>query len=86
MSDPFSTRTRSPADPAETLFDILPDDTADLPRPTLALNVASPGTVRVTTVDGSTETLTLQPGLAFPVRARRVWQSGTSATGIKGLA
>ena len=34
----------------------------------------------------STADLTLRPGDAFPVRARRVWQTGTSATGIRGLA
>ena len=86
MPDAFADRMRRPTDPAVTLFDITPDDAADLPRVTIALNVATPGTVRITTADGSTGAVTLSPGHAFPVRARRVWLTGTSATGIRGLA
>ena len=85
MSDAFANRMRSPADPATDAFDITPDDATDLIAVTTALNVATPGTVRLTTVDGATVDLTIHPGHAFPVRARRVWASGTSATGIRGL-
>lgn len=85
MSDSFSNRLRSPRDPAVRLFDIVPDDAADLPQVTTALNVATPGTVRVTSADGSVATVTVHPGQAFPLRARRVWQTGTTATGIRGL-
>lgn len=86
MPDAFATRTRRPADPAISVFDIVPDDTADLPHVTIALNVSTPGTVRVTTADGSTSDVTIHPGQAFPLRARRIWQTGTTATGIRGLA
>ena len=86
MSDTFATRTRRVTDPAVTVFDITPDDGADLPRVTNALNVATPGTVRMTTADGSVADVTIHPGHAFPVRARRIWATGTSATGIRGLA
>jgi len=79
-------RSRRPTDPAVTVFDITPDDAADLAQTTTSLNVATPGTVRVTTKDGSIADLTIHPGHAFPVRASRVWLTGTSATGIKGLA
>ena len=85
MSDAFANRMRSPADPATDAFDITPDDGNDLAQVTTALNVATPGTVRVTTVDGATVDLTVHPGHAFPLRARRVWATGTSATGIVGL-
>lgn len=86
MPDPFANRTRRPGDPAVTIFDITPDDAADLMRPTTALNVATPGTVRITTMDGSVADVTVHPGHAFPVSARRVWLTGTTATGIRGLA
>lgn len=86
MSDPFANRSRSPADPAVTLFAITPNDSADLAQPTTALNVDTPGTVRVTTVDGTEGTLTIHPGHAFPVRVARVWATGTTATGITGLS
>ena len=77
MPDAFAARVRSPADPAVTLFDITPDDGADL---------ATPCTVRVTTADGSVGDLTISPGQPLFVRASRVWLTGTTATGIRGLA
>ncbi len=85
MPDAFANRARRPQDPAITVFSITPDDGSDLDQVTSALNVATPGTVRVTTVDGSDADLTVFPGASFPIRARRVWQTGTSATGIRGL-
>lgn len=86
MPDAFANRTRTPADPAIRVFSIIPDDAADLPHATVALNVATPGRVRVTTIDGSTGDVEIHPGHAFPIRARRVWLTGTTATGIRGLA
>lgn len=85
MPDAFASRHRRPNDPAITIFDITPDDDADLAQVTTALNVATPGTVRVTTADGSVSDVTVQPGVSFPIRVRRVWQTGTSATGLRGL-
>lgn len=86
MPNAFATRTRTPSDPAVSVFDITPDDGTDLAHITLALNVANPGTVRVTTEDGSVSDIMIHPGHAFPLRARRVWLTGTTATGIRGLA
>lgn len=85
MTDVFANRMRSPNDPAVSVFDITPDDATDLPQVTTALNVATPGTVRVTALDGTISDLSVALGTAFPIRATRVWQSGTTATGIKGL-
>lgn len=81
----FSNSHRRPSDPAVTVFDIVPNDNADLTVAITALNVATPGTIRVTTVDGSVSDIMVHPGHAFPVRAQRVWMTGTSATGIRGL-
>ena len=86
MSNAFTNRHRTPSEPAISVFDITPDDVADLVQVTTGLNVATPGTVRVTTVDGSVSDVLIHPGQVFPVRARRVWLTGTSATGIRGLA
>ena len=85
MPDSFSDRHRSPRDPAIMAFPITPDDSQDLPHVTTSLNVATPGTVRVTTLDGSTADITVHPGQAFPIRVRRVWSTGTTATGLFGL-
>lgn len=85
MSDVFSSYSRSPGDPATSVFEIVPDDAADLASVTTALNVATSGTVRITTVDGDVTDIRLQSGVHFPLRVRKVWQTGTSATGIRGL-
>ena len=86
MTSTSAPRTRRQGDPAVTVFDVTPDDATDLAQATSALNVASPGSVHVTTIDGSEAVLTVHPGHAFPIRARRVWATGTTATGIVGLA
>lgn len=85
MPDTFANRHRKPTDPAVTLFEIVPDDTTDLPDVTTWINVATPGTVRVTTLDGSIADVLIHPGHAFALRVKRVWLTGTSATGIRGL-
>jgi hypothetical protein len=85
MPNAFGNRIRSPRDSATTIFDITPDDSNDLAQITTALNVSTPGSVRVTTIGGTIGNLTIQPGHAFPIQARRVWQTGTTATGIRGL-
>lgn len=85
MPASFSNSHRRPSDPAVSVFDITPSDSADLQGTTTALNVATPGTVRVTTVDGTTADLQIHPGHAFPIQAKRIWATGTTATGIRGL-
>lgn len=71
--------------PSELPFSITPDDANDLPHITRALILANGGTVKITRLDGTTDTLTLPAG-SFPMKVRRVWAAGTSATGISGLA
>ncbi len=83
--DQFVNTARSPQNPAHSAAEIIPSDTQDLPQVTLALNVATFGRVRVTTVDNEISDVTISPGVAFPLRVARVWQSGTTATGIRGL-
>ena len=81
----YAGTAQTPADPASTIIDVTPSDTTDLSDVTSALNVATPGTVRVTTLDGSITDITVAPGHAFPLRVTRVWATGTTATGIRGL-
>lgn len=86
MSASFTNRTRRPSDPPVTVFDITPNDGADLERTTTAINVGTPGKVRVTTVDGTTTDIEVRDGESFPICVKRVWLTGTTATGIRGLA
>ena len=82
MTDFFATHQSGLQSPASYLANISPNDTADLANVSRALNVASSGSVRVTTVEGSEATVYIVAGNAFPVRVSRVWATGTTATGI----
>ena len=86
MADKFATYSTGITGPAEDSFEITPNDSSDLASATRALNVAVSGTVRVTTVSGTTATVYVAAGVAFPIRARRVLATGTAATGIVGMA
>ncbi|KAF0677454.1 spike base protein, RCAP_Rcc01079 family [Profundibacterium mesophilum] len=86
MSDRFSEFTSGLTGPASQIFAIVPDDGADLAQATRAINVAQGGAVTLTTIDGTTGTIHVAAGMAFPVRARRIHATGTDATGITGLA
>lgn len=62
--------------------EITASDSADLAVPTAALYVGYPGDLRVTTANGQTVTLPeLVPGW-YPISARRIWASGTTASEI----
>jgi hypothetical protein len=82
MTDSFKDFASGLESPATHLAGATPSDTVDLPMASRAINTATAGAVRVTTVGGSTETVFVAAGLAFPVRATRIWQTGTTATGI----
>jgi len=82
MNDIFAAHSGGLESPASYLSAITPSDTADLSHAARALNVAISGSVRVTTVGGTTATVYIAAGIAFPVRASRVWATGTTAGGI----
>lgn len=86
MSDSFADHLSGLESPASKLSPVTPDDATDLPLASRALNVASSGSVAVTTVDGTTATVYVSAGIAFPVRARRIWATGTTATGIVAMS
>ena len=86
MSD-FSRRAAGLDSPPAYAFAITPDDAADLARPTRGLMVAGGGDVALVSVGGDTITLPgLLPGVQYAIRARRVLASGTTASGLVGLA
>lgn len=86
MVDAFSQYRSGLESPAIRLLNITPSDTADIAEASRALNVATSGTVRMTTVGGTTVTVFIAAGIAFPVRAVRIWSTGTTATDIVALS
>ncbi|WP_436397438.1 spike base protein, RCAP_Rcc01079 family [Roseobacter sp. S98] len=75
----------NPSSPATGIFEVTPSDVSDLPWVTTGISAATPGTVRVTSADGSDSDVVVTPGQVFPLRVTRIWASGTTATGIRGL-
>ncbi len=72
--------------PAEHAFRIVPNDGVDLIAKTRGLYVGVAGNVRVQMVDGGVETFeNMTAGVVHPLCAIRVFATGTSATGIRGL-
>lgn len=66
------------------MFNFTPNDSADLPEVTRGLIVGTGGDVRLTDPDGVTDTFALSAGV-YPVRVKRVWATGTTATGLIGV-
>ena len=86
MSDFFENHTPGLESPPSHLLTITPDDGTDLSMTSRAINVAQSGLVQVTTVAGSTAAVYVAAGIAFPVRATRIWATGTTAAGITILS
>jgi len=66
-------------------FPITPSDTALFERPATSIIVGTAGSVHLLTPDGTEITATLPAGV-YPLSAVRVYSSGTTATGLYGLA
>lgn len=82
MTDLFEDFTITLDSPPTRLYLATPSDTTDLPLASRAVNVATSGTIRVTTTQGDVATIFVAAGVAFPVRASRIWSTDTTATGI----
>ncbi len=82
MKDNFDGFAGGLESPATHLLAAAPSDGTDLAHASRAINVAGAGAVRVTTVGGTTGTVYVAAGIPFPVRATRIWATGTTATGI----
>lgn len=62
---------------------VTPSDTVDLTHVTKGLWFEGAGTVKVTWADGSETTRTVNAGVDYPWSVKRVWATGTTATGIQ---
>lgn len=87
MIDPFQNFGDSAADPARRAFAVAPNDTAELALLPKALMVGGGGTIVLRAVDSAADvTVTVVAGQIVPIRASYVRATGTTATGIVGLA
>lgn len=82
MSDKFAGRTTGLSSPAENAAPVTPSNTADLPVACRALYIGGGGDLRITTVGGDTVTFRNAPEGLFPIRARRVHATETTAADL----
>ena len=85
-TDRFNVMQSGLASPAANIADVSLHDSNLLDPPCRALHVkTTSGLVKVTTVDGTTATVYIAQGQVFPIRARVVWSTGTTAIGVVAL-
>jgi len=72
----------TPTGPAEDMIPVVPNDSADLEREASALYIETGGDMKITTSRGIARTCVVADFSTLPVGVRRVWATGTTATGI----
>jgi hypothetical protein len=86
MADKFATRNAALDSPASSAFAVTPDNDNDMASYTRGIYVGGAGNLKVDMADGTTVTFTaIAVGVIHPIRARRVYATGTTATLIIGL-
>lgn len=86
MADQFNTHESGLESPAKGAAAITPNDGADLATAARGIYVGVGGHIKVTTVGGQEVTFTSVPqGAVLPVRAARVWSTGTTASSLIAL-
>lgn len=75
-------------DPIENGFAVTPSDSADLSYVTRSVYIGGAGNLRVTLKGMATGTYVTYTGMlvgvSYPIRATRIWATGTTATNILG--
>jgi hypothetical protein len=74
------------SNPAENAAAVTPHDSNDLTNVARALYVGTTGNIKIITAGGDTVTLNSVPaGAIIPVRVKRVFSTGTSASNIVSI-
>ena len=70
----------------DSFFAITPSNSVDLAQPTIAIYLGTPGDLRIDAVETGTEITfkNLANGVFHPIRAKKVYATGTSASDIIG--
>jgi hypothetical protein len=72
--------------PADSAFAVTPNDDDDLSVVTRGVFIGGAGNLKVTLSSGDTVTFTdIAKGFVHPIRAKRIFSTGTTATNILGL-
>lgn len=86
MSDKYSGYTNGLASPATGAFAITPNDSTDLTSFTRAVYIGGAGDLKVDTITNDTVTFSGVPaGTVFPIRVKKVYSTGTTATNLIAL-
>jgi len=64
---------------------ITPSDTKDLDYPGCVLYADVAGNIHITGMNGMEDTISVAAGAPYPVRVKKLWATGTTATGIHGI-
>lgn len=87
IESPYSAYAPSLTGPLSRAVTVLPDDNTDLTFQTRAVLLGTGGDLAVMTAHGDTLTLAgLKSGVLYPLALHRIQATGTTATGIVGLA
>lgn len=68
--------------PGTKSYAVTPNDSEDLPAQARVLRVDVGGTLKFTTINDTTDTWTVYNGEYILMQVKRVWATGTTATGI----
>ncbi len=84
--DQFKDHAQSLESPATRIAEIVPSDTDPLAFVTRAISVETAGHLQIVTSAGDAGRVFVAAGVPFPLRVTRVMATGTTASGIVGLA
>lgn len=79
-TDPFSGLIEGLSSPYDNALEVTPSDSVDLDTTTRALWCGVAGNLKVTLASGATVTFDHGAHTLLPIRATRVWSTGTVAT------
>jgi hypothetical protein len=86
MADNFETLASGLHSPAKAAFSVTPNDSTDLAISSRGVYVGASGDLKVDMVGGGTVTFVgLAAGVVHPLRVKRIYSTGTTATGIIGV-
>lgn len=82
--NPFHFYSKSASGPALSSFPITPTDGADLATDIRAITLNAGGTLSWVSTDNTVQTTAALPPGTYPLLARRIRSTGTTATGLTG--